>query len=400
LDFPSGLFLANYPINSRFAEAYRNLRTNIDFSFIEKDFQSLLITSAGEREGKTLTVANLAYTISRTGKSVLMIDADLRKPKLSRLDPPHESPGLTGLLLQTFNTDVPDGDLGQIGTSDLFRLLSLQKKTGILTLSERKEEVALVFLQGDLIDVDWRSRPEERKLAAVLVKNNQITSEQAKSAMIRQKDSGQKLGFILINMGLIREEELSGPLTIHMMEGLRMALQFKSGRFSFKALSASDFDGASFDPVDFNRLYAQVTIGEEELPYLRKEIASAIVETEASGLFLLPCGNLPPNPSEILASERMSFLLTNLKKRFDALIIDSPPLLPASDSLVLASRADGVILIVKAGFLNRKLVMRAVQQLNSAQANLIGVALNEVDMKRGGYYKYYHKYYSEYHGEN
>jgi len=400
ITFPFGLFLDYYPINSRFAEAYRNLRTNIDFSFIEKDFRSLLITSAGEQEGKTLTAANLAYTISRTGKSVLMVDADLRKPKLSRLNPSHTSPGLTGLLSHTFNTDVRSGALGQVGTSDLFRLLVLQKKTGILNLSEGKEEVELVFLQGDLIDVDWQSRPKERRLGATLVKNNLVTEEQARRAMLRHRDTGQKLGFILINMGLIKEEDLTGPLTIQMLEGLRIALQFKSGRFSFKDLPAPEFDRASFDPVDLKRLYAQATLGGEELPYLGKEITATIVETGVSGLFLLPGGNLPPNPSEILASDRMSFLLGRLKKRFDVLIIDSPPILPASDSLILAPRIDGVILLVKAGAMNRKMVIRAVQQLKLAQANLTGVALNQVDVKKGGYYRYYHKYYSKYYGES
>ena len=366
---------------------------------MEKPCRSLLVTSAGEEEGKTLTVANLAYTVSRTGKSVLMIDADLRKPRLSRLSASQESSGLTGLLSDVFSTDLRRGPLGQFGMSDLYRLLSLQKKTGLLRLSDRKDEVELFFLQGELVDLNWLTRPEEKKLAAVLINSNLLTQEQEKQAIARQKDTGQKLGFILINMGLLKEEDLTGPLTIHMMEGLRTALGFKTGEFVFKELPPSDYDEASFDPVDFRRLYNQVIFGEEELPYVKKKIESAVMEIDTTSLFLLPSGNIPPNPSELLASERMFFLISNLIKRFDLLVIDSPPILPISDALILAPYTDGVVLMIKAGLMNRNMVKKSIEQLHLAQANLIGVVLNQVDMKKDGYYKYYHRYYSKYYGD-
>jgi len=396
----SGPFLDDYPMNSRFAEAYRTLRTNVDFSFMETDFQSLLITSAGEREGKTVTVSNLAYTISQTGRSVLMIDGDMRNPLLSGLVNSNSSPGLTGLLSHVFSTDIQSGSLEQYGVSDLFRLLSLQKKTGFLRLTSGKQEVELFFLQGKLADLSWLTRPEGKRLATILIKNDFITKEQAQRAIGRQKDTGQKLGFILINMGLLKEEDIKGPLIIHMMEGLRVALSFKSGKFRFKNIPAAGYEQASFDPVDFQRLYSQSILGEEELPYLREKIVSATLETDTSNLFLLPCGELPHNPSELLASERMSFLLSYLKKTFDVLIVDSPPMLPISDALILAPYADGVILIIKEGLMNRNMVRKVVDQLRMARANLIGTVLNEVNTKRNGYYKYYHKHYSRYYGES
>ncbi len=394
----SSLFLDNYPANTCFAEAYRTLRTNVSFSFMEKEFQSLLVTSSGEGEGKTSTAANLAYTIARAGRSVLMIDADMRMSSLSCLIPSNESPGLTGLLSDVFDTDIQSASLDQFGIHDLFRLLSLQKKTGLLQLTEKAEKVDIFFLQGEIVDLNWLTRPAEKKLASVLVKSNLLTTEQANQAINRQKGTGQKLGFILINMGLLSKDDLTGFLTIHMMEGLRTALQFKTGKFSFKKSPESDFDRASFDPVDFHKIYKQVVIGEKELPYLQKKINSAILKTDVKNLFLLPVGNLPPNPSELLGSERMSFLISNLKKRFDVLIIDSPPVLLASDALPLAPQIDGVVLVIKSGFMNREIVKRTVEQLRLAQANLLGVVLNQVDVKKEGYYKYYHKHYSEYYG--
>lgn len=398
--FPEGLFLHWYPINSRFAEAYRTLRTNIDLSFMDGDCRSLLITSSGEEEGKTLTVANLACTISRMGKSVLMLDADLRKPTLSALCPSNGSPGLTGLLTEVFSTEVKKGSIGEFTTSDLYRLLSLQKKTGLLHLSGERDAVELFFLRGNLVDLHWPTRPKEKKLANVLMQNNLITSEHVEQAIARQKDTGQHLGFILINMGLLKEEDLSGSLTIHMIEGLRTALTLKAGNFVFKELPASNYEGASFDPIDFQNLYRQVILGQEELPFLKRKIDSALVQTDIKNLYLLPTGKLPPNPSELLGSERMSFLLSNLMKRFDLVVIDTPPVLPASDALILAPQTDGVVLLIKAGSVNRNLIRKTVEQLELARANLIGVVLNDVDIKKDGYYRYYHKYYSKYYGDN
>lgn len=393
------LFLDNYPSRSRFAEAFRTLRTNIQFSFMEKDFRSLLVTSTGQAEGKTSAVANLSYTMAKAGKTVLMIDADMRKPFLSRLALSKDSPGLSGLITRVLGTEISEGSLNNFGVSDLFRLITLQKRTGILNLEEGSECVDLLFQQGELRDVKWLTRPEDKKLANLLVKNELLKKDDVKRAISRHKATGQKLGYVLINMGLLNKEDLDGFLNVHMMEGLRTVLQFRTGDFKFKDLEISDFDQASFDPVDFHQLYEKVVIGEEELPYLKKEIQSAIMRTSVENLFLLPSGSLPPNPSELLGSERLSFLLSHLRKRFDRVIIDSPPILPASDALLLAPLVDGVVFMAKAGQMNRDLVNKAVEQLRVAKANIIGVVLNQVDIKRDGYYKYYNKYYSKYYGD-
>lgn len=395
----SSLFLDNYPMNSSFAESYRTLRANVNFSFMEKGFHSLFVTSAGEEEGKTSTVANLAYTISKSGMSVLMIDADLRKASLSHLMGADKSPGLTGLLSDIFSSDIKKGSLEKISISDLFRLLSLQKKTGLLDLSGDGHKLTLSFLQGSMVDLNWLTRPKEKELSAILLKAGLIDKEKLMQAIQRQKYMGQKLSFILINTGFLEREQLSDPLKMYMMEGLRTALQFNKGMFSFKELPESSFKKMFFDPVDFTSLLKQRIAEGEEIPYLQKKINSVILNTGIDNLFLLPGGKIPPNPSELLSSERMSFLMSNLKKIFDVLIIDSAPLLPASDALLLTPYSDGAILIVKAGNMNRDMVKKAIEQLHMAKANLIGIALGQVDIKREGYYKHYHKYYSSYYGE-
>jgi Mrp family chromosome partitioning ATPase len=95
----------------------------------------------------------------------------------------------------------------------------------------------------------------------------------------------------------------------------------------------------------------------------------------------------------------MLFLMSLLKKKFDILIIDSPPIMPTSDALIIGSYTDGVVLVNRSGMINRKMVLKTVEQLKGVGANLIGVALNKVNVKKEGYYKYYHKYYSKYYGD-
>ena len=174
--------------------------------------------------------------------------------------------------------------------------------------------------------------------------------------------------------------------------------RWTEGSFIFKELPDSSLELNIGDLVDFPTLLKQAHPGREELPYLQSRIDDAI-KPVAENLYLLPSGPLPPNPSEILGSSRMDFLLGHLEKMFDVIIIDSPPILPASDALLISPHADGVLLVVKEGLLNREIVQKAVEQLHLAQANILGVVLNDVDVKKQGYSSYYHKYYSEYYGE-
>ena len=120
------------------------------------------------------------------------------------------------------------------------------------------------------------------------------------------------------------------------------------------------------------------------------------------GLFILPTGTLPPNPSELLGSKHMRGLLEELRERFDMVLLDSPPLNLVTDAAVLGAEADGVIVIARAGATDRSALRYAMDQLRAVNADVSGTVLNDLDYAgRGRYYGsgygygYYHRYYRQ-----
>ena len=219
------LVTADHP-RSPISEAYRVLRTNLQFSAVDKPLKTLLVTSANPIEGKSLTAANLGVVMAQAGLSVVIVDADLRRPVLHRIFQLIKEDGLTNALLQ--GNPNPDG-----------------------------------YLQA----------------------------------------------------------------------------------------------------------------------------------TKVENLRVLTSGPLPPNPSELLGSERMSRLIEHLKEQADVVLFDSPPFLAVTDAAVLSSQVDGVLLVVDAGASRREMAARAVEGLKKVGGNILGAVLNKLSPRGAGYYYYY--YYSQ-----
>ncbi|HKQ72404.1 MAG TPA: polysaccharide biosynthesis tyrosine autokinase [Blastocatellia bacterium] len=118
------------------------------------------------------------------------------------------------------------------------------------------------------------------------------------------------------------------------------------------------------------------------------EIDSLIQKLWVPNLYVLPCGAIPPNPAELISSERMKEALRDLSGKFDHILIDSPPLINVTDPVILSTMVDGVILVIQAGRSTRDVLRRARQELNSVGAKIFGVVLNNLDVKREGYDSY------------
>src|SRR5581483_1906711 len=126
------------------------------------------------------------------------------------------------------------------------------------------------------------------------------------------------------------------------------------------------------------------------------ELDTLIQKLPVDNLSLLPCGPIPPNPAELVGSEKMKTLLQELSKRYDHVLVDSPPVVHVTDPVVLSTMVDGVILVVCGGKTTRQVVRRVRQELASVNARTIGVVLNNVDVRREGYDDYYYyRYHSD-----
>lgn len=208
-----------------FGEAFRKLRTNVRLSIPNEGMQPLLITSAGMGEGKTVIASNLAATIALSNHRVLLIDADLRRPRLHKVFDLPQEPGLSNLLV------------GQAPASQ------------------------------------------------------------------------------------------------------------------------------------------------------------AVRRTRIPGLNVLPSGTVPPNPSELLESQRFKDFLAQLGRYFDWVLIDSPPVLPVTDAMVLSQHVAGVVLVMSADGTPIQAARTAIEQLDTARARILGAVLNRVDLDRRAYY--YAQHYRE-----
>ena len=213
---------------SPISEAYRILRTNLQFLNPDAPLKTILVTSSGPSEGKTTTAANLAITMAQVGSRTLIVDADLRRPMVNGVFGIPQEPGLTELL-------VKGGDL-------------------------------------------------------------------------------QK----------------------------------------------------------------------------------AMVSTDIENLFILPAGTIPPNPSELLSSQKMKRLIQEMKNCCDLVILDCPPVITVTDAAVLAAEADCVVLVIHSGKTDREAARRAKGLLTNVKAKIAGTVLNNISSDMlAGYSYYYHYYYED-----
>lgn len=226
------LFAVNKP-RSHFAEAFRSARTALAFSMVDKPLRSVVVTSAMPAEGKTLTAVNLAVAHAQAGKRTLLIDADLRKPRVHAVFNGRSDVGLSNLLA-------------------------------------------------------------------------------------------------------------SGKL----------------------------------------------------------ESETAIVQAGIDNLFYMTSGPVPPNPVELLDSERFGRRLEEWLKKYEMIVFDAPPMLNLADALVIGKHMDGAVLVVRTFVTNKYAAQQVARQIAASKIKLLGVLLNNVDMPSGAAYSsYYYSRYGGYYGD-
>ncbi|MCM3756311.1 CpsD/CapB family tyrosine-protein kinase [Sporosarcina aquimarina] len=115
-----------------------------------------------------------------------------------------------------------------------------------------------------------------------------------------------------------------------------------------------------------------------------------IIDSEIENLFLMPCGPIPPNPAELIGSRTMKVLIEQLNNDFDLIVFDAPPLLSVADAQILSNECDGTILVVNTGSTEKEAALKAKETLQSANARILGVLMNNYTLAKDHYYYQYY----------
>jgi capsular exopolysaccharide synthesis family protein len=143
-------------------------------------------------------------------------------------------------------------------------------------------------------------------------------------------------------------------------------------------------------------------VGLSHLLVGQSRVRDVVQRTTEPNLFVITAGRTPPNPSELLSSERMTHLIANLEKGpFDWVLIDTPPVLAVTDAVIIAQKVKGVVFVIGSEMTRRVHAERALETLQSGTVRGVGAVLNRVDFERNKYYysRYYGYQYKNYYGQ-
>ncbi|MFH1138203.1 MAG: DUF4388 domain-containing protein [Pseudomonadota bacterium] len=394
--FGPELNILNMPFNAPFVEAHSMLAAGLGFSEIQRRRGVYLVTSSVPSEGKSTITFNLAVRLSDQGLKVVVLEADLRLPATGRVKGFSGTPGLTNILLDVFDTQITTGRLGEMSVGDINKLLELQERSGVVRYSAPAGEFAVYFHKGRIVDVDWRTRPVEGRLGALLVRGGLISREHLDIALEKQQGASQRLGQILLSLGFIDLQSLAGPVRLQMQENLNELYRLREGEYCFEEeLEPFPPDAREQALLEAVGDFRQST--RPHAPFLADMVLRKAILVENTKVHYIPSGRQVSNPAALLAGPRIRALVDLCRSQFDVVLFDSPPAAGISDAAILASVCDGIILIVRAGKTPVGEAARAKEHLARSRTPIMGVVLNMLDFERDPYYGgYYHKYYKYY----
>lgn len=132
------------------------------------------------------------------------------------------------------------------------------------------------------------------------------------------------------------------------------------------------------------------TLGLSNLLTRKAALQDVIKDSGTDNLHIITCGPIPPNPAELLGSKTMDQVLEELKKVYDLIIFDAPPVLAVTDSQILANKCEGTVIVISAGSTEKESVIKTIDLLSSSKAHIIGTVLNNFKLgKEHNYYQYY-----------
>ncbi|MFB0518962.1 MAG: DUF4388 domain-containing protein [Acidobacteriota bacterium] len=186
------------------------------------------------------------------------------------------------------------GTLKDFGLPDIFQLLSLQKKTGKLTVRSNQNEVIIIFRNGFIVSADSLQDPLEHRLGYLLVRHKVITKEQLKKALDMQKETLQHLGHILVSLRFLTAEKLQKYLQLVITQKIYRLFRWKEGEYNFEPREEKAFQDDYFIPLSTQAILMEAVRLLDEWPLIKKKIPSLELVFEKSRRI---------DPSSIVVSE-------------------------------------------------------------------------------------------------
>jgi hypothetical protein len=169
------------------------------------------------------------------------------------------------------------GTLKDFGLADIFQLIGIQRKTGVLTLTGGSDTVTVSFHEGEVVGADTRHRNIEDLLGAVLVRTGRITETQLQEALQTQQRTLQRLGYVLVRQGLISEEDLREALRIQVTQIVYRLFRWREGSYHFNPADHLEFDRDHFQPINAETILMEGARMVDEWPIIERRIRSADV---------------------------------------------------------------------------------------------------------------------------
>jgi Mrp family chromosome partitioning ATPase len=350
--------------------------------------QVLFIQSATSGEGKTTVLANSALKLARNGIRVLMIDADSFNPSLHNMFNVKNKGGLIDIMAGILSQRLSRGKLETYSVDDLFFLVSLQKLSGTLTITNNSQTTTSQFENGRLLHIQALNGSSSNRLGTMLVRRGLLSESQLGDALSHHELTRQPLGYILINAGYLTQEQLQGPLRLQTEENLQKLFSWKNGTFVFTPESIKPYQD---EKIYFGEDYTPIIHRLGRLAgsrFLESEVFSQIHPVYETNVSLLPSGTASIKPHGPVYMTLFAKFLDIVKRYFDIILIDTPPVLEMPDVAPLSSLGEGAVFVVKAGNLSFKITNEAVTALKEANVNILGAVLNQVKLEKKDYFKY------------
>ncbi|MBR4719745.1 MAG: polysaccharide biosynthesis tyrosine autokinase [Lachnospiraceae bacterium] len=148
------------------------------------------------------------------------------------------------------------------------------------------------------------------------------------------------------------------------------------------------------------QLHGNIRYGLTNILARKTAIEDAICVSDFDNLEVIFAGPVPPNPSELLGGKHFGGVIEYARSHYDCVIIDAPPIGSVIDAAVIARKCDGMLIVIESGAISYRFEKKVVDQLKVADARILGVVLNKINIGGKGYYgRYYGKYYERYYGK-